>query len=34
MRRILAAVVYFALLALGCGLSFGGWKVFRFCEFI
>jgi hypothetical protein len=34
MRRVLATVAYFALLVLGCGLSFGGWKVFRFCEFI
>lgn len=34
MRRVLPTVGYFALLALGCGLSFGGWRVFRFCEFI
>ena len=34
MRRVVSTIVYFVLLVLGCGLSFGGWKVFRFCEFI
>ena len=34
MRRVLSAITYLALLVLGCALSIGGWKVFRFCEFI
>ena len=34
MRSVLATVSYFALIVIGCGLSFGGWKVFRFCELV
>jgi hypothetical protein len=34
MRSVLATVAYFALLVVGCGLSFCGWKAFQFCEFI
>ncbi|MCX6740853.1 MAG: hypothetical protein NTY61_00420, partial [Candidatus Parcubacteria bacterium] len=33
-RKALSTAGYFVLLVLGCGLSYGGWKVFRFCEFI
>lgn len=34
MSRVLPILGYVVLFVLGCGLSSGGWWIFRVCEFI